>query len=156
TTIPKTFSNNTYSGTNSFGGDTTLANATSTNLAVTGTASTSNLVASNSFTLGSINGFLKAVAGVVSNAFVNLSTDVTGVLPTINGGTGTSTTPSYGKLLVGNAAGGYDLVATSSIGITSAVWGNITGTLSNQTDLQNALNAKFSLAAWYATTTDGL
>ena len=26
---------------------------------------------------------------------------------------------------------------------TSATWGNITGTLSNQTDLQNALNAKF-------------
>jgi hypothetical protein len=26
---------------------------------------------------------------------------------------------------------------------TAAVWGNITGTLSNQTDLQNALNAKF-------------
>jgi hypothetical protein len=28
----------------------------------------------------------------------------------------------------------------------SAVWGNITGTLSNQTDLQNALNAKLDLA----------
>ena len=32
---------------------------------------------------------------------------------------------------------------TTGGGGTSAVWGSITGTLSNQTDLQNALNAKF-------------
>ena len=32
---------------------------------------------------------------------------------------------------------------TWTIGGTAAIWGNITGTLSNQTDLQNALNAKF-------------
>jgi len=40
----------------------------------------------------------------------------------------------------------YDLSANRSwtIAGTSAVWGNITGTLSNQTDLQNALNAKFN------------
>lgn len=31
-------------------------------------------------------------------------------------------------------------VSTSTLGISSAVWGMITGTLSNQTDLQNALN----------------
>lgn len=38
----------------------------------------------------------------------------------------------------------YDLSAnrTWTIDTTSATWGNITGTLSNQTDLQNALNAK--------------
>jgi hypothetical protein len=40
----------------------------------------------------------------------------------------------------------YDLSANRSwtIAGTSAVWGNITGTLSNQTDLQNALNAKYN------------
>ncbi|MBP6868954.1 MAG: hypothetical protein KBC16_02490, partial [Candidatus Pacebacteria bacterium] len=38
----------------------------------------------------------------------------------------------------------------------SAVWGNVTGTLSDQTDLQSALDAKLSLTSWYATTTDGL
>jgi hypothetical protein len=32
----------------------------------------------------------------------------------------------------------------------------ITGTLANQTDLQNSLNAKLSLSSWYATTTDAL
>jgi hypothetical protein len=40
----------------------------------------------------------------------------------------------------------YDLSAnrTWTIDGTSAVWGNISGTLSNQTDLQTALNAKFN------------
>ncbi len=59
-------------------------------------------------------------------------------------------------LLGTNANGKLVAVATSSLGITSAVWGNITGVLANQTDLQSALNAKLSLANWYATTTDGL
>ena len=34
------------------------------------------------------------------------------------GGTGTSTAPSYGKMLVGNAGGTYTLTATSSLGIS--------------------------------------
>ena len=66
----------------------TFTNATSTNLAVSGIASTSNLVASNSFTFGSLTGILHAVAGVVSTSLVNLASDVTGVLPVANGGTG--------------------------------------------------------------------
>ena len=80
-------------------------------------------------------------------------------LPIASGGTGTTTAPTYGKMLVGNAIGGYDLLATSSLGISGGgggTWGTITGTLSNQTDLQNALDAKLSLASWYATTTDAL
>jgi Chaperone of endosialidase len=36
-----------------------------------------------------------------------------------SGGTGTSTAPSYGELLVGNSSGGYNLVSTSSLGIVS-------------------------------------
>lgn len=35
-------------------------------------------------------------------------------------------------------------------------WGSITGTLSGQTDLQAALDARLTLSAWYATTTDAL
>jgi hypothetical protein len=40
----------------------------------------------------------------------------------------------------------YDLSANRSwtVAGTAAVWGNITGTLSNQTDLQTALNAKYN------------
>lgn len=37
----------------------------------------------------------------------------------------------------------YVEISFEQPGGTSAVWGSITGTLSNQTDLQNALNAKF-------------
>jgi YVTN family beta-propeller protein len=36
------------------------------------------------------------------------------------GGTGTSTTPTYGQLLMGNNASGYDLVGTSSLGLMGA------------------------------------
>lgn len=45
--------------------------------------------------------------------------DLTGVIAIAHGGTGTPTAPSYGKVLLGNASGAYDLVATSSLGISS-------------------------------------
>ena len=75
-----------------------------------------------------------------------------------SGGTGVSTAPSYGQLLLGQSDGTYALVATSSLGIPggTGAWGAITGTLANQTDLQNTLNAKLSLAQWYATTSSAL
>ena len=97
--------------------------------------------------------------GKVYAAATSTLATISGILPIGSGGTGTSTPPTYGKLLVGNSAGGYDLLATSSLGITgggAATWSTITGTLSSQTDLQNALDAKLSLSSWYATTTDGL
>ena len=37
----------------------------------------------------------------------------------------------------------YDLITSSPPG--TAVWGSITGTLSSQTDLQSALDAKFDI-----------
>jgi hypothetical protein len=63
-------------------------NATTTNLAITGTASTSALIASNSFTFETVTGFLKATAGAVATSLINLAADVTGILPVANGGTG--------------------------------------------------------------------
>lgn len=119
TTIPKTYSNNIFTGSQTFNGQTTLTNASSTNITVSNLASTSNLVVSNGFTFRNVSGILKATAGVVAAAAVDLVNDVTGILGIANGGTGTSTAPSYGQLLVGNAAGGYDLMSTSSLGITS-------------------------------------
>jgi len=35
----------------------------------------------------------------------------------LQGGTGTSTAPTYGQLLVGNSSGKYDLIATSTLGL---------------------------------------
>ena len=47
------------------------------------------------------------------------ATAFSGLLGVGSGGTGTSSAPSYGKMLVGNSAGGYDLLATSSLGISA-------------------------------------
>lgn len=63
-------------------------------------------------------GALKVLNSMIANATIDLTTKVTGVLPIANGGTGTSTAPTIGKVLLGNASGGYDLVATSSLGIS--------------------------------------
>ena len=146
TTVSASFQATSTTATSTFAGSVSVA----------GTASSTNVVVSNGLTLGSLNGILKAVAGVVGTALVNLSSDVTSILGITNGGTGTSTAPTYGQVLVGNGSGGYALIATSSLGIAGTTWGSITGTLSSQADLQSALTSKLSLVSWYATTTDGL
>ena len=108
-----------------------------------GTASTSNLTVSSA-----PSGFLRtnAFGAVSATSTFSLVNNVFGILGIGFGGTGTSTAPSYGQLLVGNASGGYTLTSTSSLGIAGGggTWGSITGTLSNRTDLQNALNLKLS------------
>jgi hypothetical protein len=86
TTIPKTYTANTFTGLNTFSG---------------------------SLTIGSLNGPLQANAGVIS-----ASTSI-GVL---YGGTGLTSAPTFGQILVGNNAGGYTPTATSSLGLTSSQW----------------------------------
>lgn len=56
-----------------------------------------------------------------------------GALPVFTipqGGTGTSTAPTYGKVFVGNSGGTWDYVATSSLGITGTGDGNSVSTSS--------------------------
>ncbi|MFA5810481.1 MAG: hypothetical protein WC935_09170, partial [Thermoleophilia bacterium] len=62
---------------------------------------------------------------VTSSGTLTLS----GILDLDNGGTGTSSAPTYGKLLVGNSAGTYDLLATSSLGISGS--GTVTSIATN-------------------------
>ncbi|MEN9913127.1 MAG: hypothetical protein RLY66_535, partial [Candidatus Parcubacteria bacterium] len=90
TTIPKTYSTNTFSAL-----QTLTAGLTT-----------------NALTVGSLNGPLQANNGVVS------ATSSIGVL---YGGTGLTTAPSYGQLLLGNSTGGYTLTATSSLGLLSSL-----------------------------------
>lgn len=116
TTIAKSFTANIFTALQTFA-NAIFSNATSTNFAATGVASSTNLVASNSFTFGKVTGILKATAGSVVASLVDLAGDVTGVLGISNGGTGLSSAPTLGQLLIGNDSGAYDLVATSTLGI---------------------------------------
>jgi hypothetical protein len=59
-------------------------------------------------------------------------------------GQGVAAGGTTGQALVKLSGTNYD---TGWASINSAAWGNITGTLSSQTDLQNALNAKLSTSA---------
>ncbi|MBM3272122.1 helix-turn-helix domain-containing protein, partial [Candidatus Kaiserbacteria bacterium] len=140
--------------TASIGGNTTIGG----NLTVTGSATF------GSFTIGTVVSTSTTVTNLLATNATTTNLYASSLmlgapLAVQYGGTGTTTIPTFGKLLLGNAAGGYDLVATSSLGITAsttATWGAITGTLSSQSDLQSALDAKLSLTSWYATTTDAL
>ncbi len=131
----------------------TVSLASSTYSVSIGTsASTSNLVVSNGFTFGKASGVLKSVAGVVTSTLVNLAGDVTGVLGISNGGTGTSTAPQNGQVLVGNASGGYDLVAASAL--VSQNQGNTFSTTS--TDYWKTQNNFFSTTSASVFSASGL
>jgi len=56
---------------------------------------------------------------------------LSGVLGVGSGGTGTSTVPTFGKILMGNGFGGYDLMSTSSMNIMST---GFSGTTDNVTE----------------------
>ncbi len=103
--------------------------------------SSTNLFA-GSLTLGSFTGFLKATAGAIATALIDLASDVTGILPITNGGTALSTAPGYGQILVGNGSGGYALTATSSLGIS----GGGSGLSIGGSDTQVQFNASGSLS----------
>jgi len=124
---------NTLSGTT-----LTYTAASTTNISASGegyfgTASTTNLVVSNS-----PSGFLQTNAQGAVTATSSLSAaSIFGVFAPSQGGTGTSTLPSYGQLLIGNSIGGYNLVATSSLGITAGSG----GTSNVSTSTQNTWSA---------------
>lgn len=71
--------------------------------------------------------------GIVVGVFLALalSAHAATVLFPTGGGTGTSTPPSLGQLLVGNSGGTYTLTATSSLGLLT----NITGLISQGTNV---------------------
>ncbi|KND50734.1 MAG: hypothetical protein ABA06_04590, partial [Parcubacteria bacterium C7867-001] len=124
-TIPKTYSTNVFTSGNTFT-IATFTSATSTNFFATN-ASTTNATSTNLFvnnlTVGSFSGFLKATAGAVSTVLVNLASDVTGTLPTANGGTGWTNIQSN-TILLGNGTGA---LATTSAGTNGQVLALVSG-----------------------------
>jgi hypothetical protein len=98
--------------TNFLATNSTTTNATTTNL------STTNLTATKSFLSYSSSTALT----VTGNSYLSTITSGTWNGEKIGiayGGTGTTTAPSFGKILMGNSSGTYDLVATSSLGVSS-------------------------------------
>ena len=69
---------------------------------------------------------------------------------------GTATSTFAGGIAVFGGCVSVNGICLGAGGGGSSTWGAIAGTLSNQTDLQSALDAKLSLSSWYATTTNGL
>jgi hypothetical protein len=99
-----------------------------------------------------ISTFTNDAGYLTGNQSITLSGDITGT-----GGTAITTTIGAGKVTNGMLAGSIAISKLSTTGTPSTttylrgdgqwttpstVWGGITGTLSNQTDLQTALNAK--------------
>lgn len=83
--------------------------------------------------------FLKADGSLDSNAYL---TSITGTQ--VITALGYTPVPTTRTITINGET--HNLAADNSwtVGGTAAIWGNITGTLSNQTDLQNALNAKYN------------
>jgi hypothetical protein len=101
------------------------------------------------FTFSSASNTLSVLNASTSNAtttnlYVSGQTTLANALSVTSGGTGTSTTPGYGQLLVGNASGGFDLLATSSLGISG---GGGTGSSDVSTSSQNIWSALQVFAA---------
>jgi len=84
-----------------------------------------------------------------------------GTLAIANGGTGIVTAPTYGQVLVGNGSGGYNLVATSTLGISGGGGSNTFSypliesggnvTLDFGTTTQNTWSAHNTFASLFAT-----
>ena len=96
----------------------------STTMVTATTASTSNLIVSNTFTFGLFTGFLKATAGVISTALVDLASNVTGILAVANGGTGWGAIQAN-TIVLGNGTGS---LATTSAGTNGQVLALVSGT----------------------------
>ncbi len=117
TTVPTTYKDNTFTGTNAFQ-NVTAAGATTTSLAVTGNSSSTGLTVSgirSAAIITSAAGIASAYAGATcTNQFVrslsaliaatcasvDLANDVTGILGAARGGTGIDTSGSTGVMVV--------------------------------------------------------
>ncbi|HXH23693.1 MAG TPA: hypothetical protein VNI78_00505 [Vicinamibacterales bacterium] len=115
-TIPKTYSANTFTALQTFG------SASTTNISASYASSTQGFF--GSLSIGNLSGFLKATAGAIATAAVDLANDVTGILGVANGGTGWSNIAS-GAIVLGNGAGS---LATTSAGTNGQVLALVSGT----------------------------
>ncbi len=108
---------------------------------------------------GAVTNITQTIQPVVADDYLPLSGGaLTGPLTSALNDTATTTSTFGGSIDL--LSGCFSLNGICVIGAGSTTlavpWGNMTGSIANQTDLQQALNTKLALADWYATTTDAL
>ena len=131
-----------FSGTTVTGG--TFNSSTLSNPTLSGTVTISGLTPSRPVRTDG--------AGALTTGAISLSTatDVTGVLPVGNGGTGISTTPTANQILVGNGTG-YSLKTLTAGTGTSIVDGGSTLTINNTSQIIPAGTVTNATLVWNGT-----
>ncbi len=119
-----------------------------------GTATTTIDGAGNIVGAGTLSAGTTTVTNLVSTN-TSTSTFVGGVQATGFNLTGSATSTAANGFNLASGCFAVNGVCIGGGGGASA-WGSITGTLSDQADLQAALDARLTLTNWYATTTDAL
>src|SRR3989344_4064827 len=115
-------------------GSTTLQDFTANNATTTNATSTS-LRVTNTLSLASLSGFLKATAGLVATALIDLAADVTGTLPVGSGGTGATTLPAN-LVLVGNGTGAVSGTSSPTVGYLTSTSTTATSTFAGGINTQ--------------------
>lgn len=81
------------------------------------------------------------LAGILTTIAIMPLTAFAAITPVVGGGTGTSTTPGYGQVLIGGKSGEYELVASSTFGGSapvSSVFGRIGAVIAQTGDYTTA------------------
>lgn len=88
----------------------------------TGTTTFAGPASTTALTVGTLSGIVRATAGYLSAGFVNLASDVTGILGISNGGTGLSSVGASSTVLTSNgSAASWQLDALTSFSTTTSV-----------------------------------
>ncbi|HRH24063.1 MAG TPA: helix-turn-helix domain-containing protein, partial [Candidatus Paceibacterota bacterium] len=99
--------------------------------AITSVGPTGQMQTGSAITLATtstaFNGLTASTTITASGNIITFANTLSGRLGVAGGGTGTTTAPTYGQLLVGDGSGGYALLATSSLGISGGTPGGANG-----------------------------
>lgn len=107
------------------------------NIAVIGSDSSAEIVSYTAITGNVVSGLVRALGGTTASAWT------------------TNTAVARNITSYDHDTFKYNIEALNSEKIDGVAWGDVTGTLSNQTDLQTALNAKQGTLSWDTAPTSG-
>lgn len=107
------------------------------NIAVIGSDSSAEIVSYTAITGNVVSGLVRALGGTTASAWT------------------TNTAVARNITSYDHDTFKYNIEALNTEKISGVAWGDVTGTLSNQTDLQTALNAKQDTLSWDTAPTSG-